>query len=98
MACGGLCFRASIVVPILCAPASAQITQRVSYGANGMEGHGYSILNAISADGRAYFVAHAYSSVSALYVGRSDDGGVTVANWVEAVPPLSSVVVVFPKK
>ncbi|HEV8111826.1 MAG TPA: hypothetical protein VGR31_03545 [Planctomycetota bacterium] len=49
---GRLCFRASIVVSILCAPASAQITQRVSYGANGMEGHGYSILNAISADGR----------------------------------------------
>jgi len=52
---GKTCFGASIVGALLCASASAQITQRVDYGQNGMEAHGGCIYNAISADGR--FVA-----------------------------------------
>jgi hypothetical protein len=38
--------------------------------------------------GETYFEALAFSGNSAIYVGRSDDGGLTVpnANWVKAVP------------
>src|SRR5262245_36125797 len=49
---GKLLFGASIVGALLCATAAGQITQRVSYGANGMQAAGSCIYNAISADGR----------------------------------------------
>jgi len=42
---------------------------------------------AIGPNGEVYFCPLAFGSTSSIYVGFSPDGGLTVPNWVQAVPP-----------
>lgn len=45
---------------------------------------------AIGPNGETYYCALAFGSNSSIYVGQSPDGGITVPNWVQAVPGSSN--------
>jgi Tol biopolymer transport system component len=65
-----LCIGSSLVGFLLCAPASAQVTQRVSLTSLGVQANGFSGFPAISADGR-YVAFH--SGATNLVPGDTND-------------------------